>query len=177
MSVPQRSVADLHILENEAAKRANASPLPGPVGDAFGKYGPITIGEIIVRPIVASDWKIFTAVDSPIIKMLMEFRQNPAAPMQVEITDDEECMLCYQFTRPVKEARETLAKGLDHYKQVACEEMGDKVDAPVLKLIQSAVMEQIKRSWVTAISFKEKLEESGEVTFFQEAGTTSQKTA
>lgn len=162
--------SQIHILENEAAKRANADPLPGPAGDAFAKNGPIEVGPHVVREVVASDWKVLKALDSPIIKMIMEMRQNPNSNVEIDVTDDEEFQIAFQFTRPPKVVREAMAKGKEAFTETAVLEIGDKIDSPTIKLIQAAVMEQIRRSWITAVSYKEKLEEKGEVRFFQDSG-------
>lgn len=171
------TTADIHFLQNEAAKRTNADPLPGPAGDAFAKYGPIKITDALsVRPVVASDWKVFKTLDSPILKMLQELRQNPTNPQMVDVTDLEEYMLALQFTRTPKEVRKILEGGVDAFKEAAQDLIGDGIDDPLVKLIQIAIVEQVKRSWVTAVSYATALEEKGEVHFFPVNGTTHQAT-
>ncbi len=163
-----------HFLKNEAAKRANADPLPGSAGDAFGRFGPIPIAEsgISVREVVASDWKIMKAVDSPIIRLLMEIRQNPKNPT-LEITDDEQNQLALHFTRTPKELRAILADGgKEKFFQMATDEIGDKLSGSVVRLITATVIEQVRRSFSTAVSYREKMEKEGDVRFFLDSGTS-----
>ncbi len=154
------------LLSLEAGRRAGADPLPGPAGDAFALHGDIRVGPFTVRRVVASDWKILKAIDSPIIKMLLELRQDPTSTAEVPIEPEEEWELAYQFTRPVAEARAALAQGRDKFRAAASAQIGDAIDEPLIKLISSAVLEQIRRSWLSAVSYKQQLEKEGEVTFF-----------
>lgn len=158
-------------LKSEAQKRAGADPIPGAAGDAFSLHGDIKIGSsgITVRRVVASDWQIFKAIDSPILKVLLELRQNPNSEVEVEVTTDEEWEMAYQFTRPVSECRKALVNGKDAFTQAAREHIGDLIDVSVVSLIRLAVMEQVRRSFQSAITYKQEMEKEGEVTFFPDA--------
>ncbi len=166
--VIENNRAKEHWLRAEATKRAGADPLPGPAGDAFGKHGAIPIGSsgISVRRVVASDWQILKSLDSPIIKMLLELRQNPTTTAEIPIETEEEWELAFQFTRPVAAVREALAQGRDKFREQARGEVGDTLDESVVSLIRIAVLEQIRRSWSTAVSYRQEMEEKGEVHFF-----------
>jgi len=165
-----------HYLRNEAAKRANSNPLPGPAGDAFGKNGPIKVGDsFLIREVVASDWKVMAAIDSPIIRLLMEIRQNPEKP-NMAITAEEEAEIAFQFTRTPKECREVIKSGKEAFREKALEEIADKVDAVTISLMVAAVIEQVKRSFNTGISYREKMEKEGEVRFFLDSPETNPET-
>lgn len=167
-----------HWLKQEAHKRAGADPLPGPAGDAFALNGAIKIGSsgLSVRRVVAADWQFFKAVDSPILKMLLELRQNPSGTVEVPVTTEEEWEMAYQFTRPVGEVRSALAQGRDKFRNIARDHIGDQVDESVVSLIRLAVIEQVRRSFQSAVTYKQEMEKEGEVTFFQDA-EANQRTA
>ena len=162
-----------HFLKGEAQKRASADPLPGPAGDAFAIHQGIKIGSsgLVVRRVVATDWQILKALDSPILKMLLELRQNPSATVEVPITVEEEWEMAYQFIRPVAEVRATLGEGREQFREMARSQVGDQIDESVVGLIRLAVLEQVRRTFETALAYKQEMEKDGEVTFFQDAGT------
>lgn len=151
-----------------AQKRASADPLPGPLAEAFIPGG-IKVGEFTIRKIVASDWIILKQIGSPLHKQMLEWRQNPKNPTNVEMDEQQEKELCYQFTRPVVEVREMLAAGSEAFQSAVTSEIGDKVDVHNIKIMALAVMEQVARSWSTAVEYASNLKEEGEIRFFQEA--------
>jgi len=161
-----------HFYRTEATKRANADPLPGPAGDAFALHGEIAVGPHSVRRVVASDWKILKALDSPIVRMLLELRQNPSSVAEVSVSAEEDWEIAYQFTRPIAESKSLIAKGRDEYRKVAECEIGDQIDEPTINVIRAAVLEQIRRSFLSAISYQQKIDNGGETTFFPGAGAT-----
>jgi hypothetical protein len=163
------------ILRQMASDRASADPFPGPLSEAFCK-GAIQVGEFQVRKIVASDWKILKALDSPILKFIQEMIQDPGQVPDVPVNDVEEWEVCLQFTRDPESVRELLSKGREVFRSAATKEIGDTVEAETVKIIVACVAEHIRRSWATALSYKAELEEKGEVTFFRDAAPAAAAT-
>lgn len=161
-----------HNLSQLASRRASADPLPGPLADAFAK-GAIAVGELKVRKVVASDWVTFKRIKSPVLEMVLEIQQSAGSPdatiPEVEFTDQQQWEMCWQFTHTPAEVRVALDDGF--FSDYARRDIADAPDVQV-PLIITAAMEQIKRSWQTAVKFAAGMEKDGEVTFFRDAEAT-----
>lgn len=160
-------------LKQQALGRANGEPFPGPLADAFLKDA-IMVGDIAVRKVVARDWKILRAINSPVIRLIQDSAQNPNAVPEIETTDEEEWELAFQFTHTPSEVWDTLQKGREMFSKVAQIAVADnpRFTSSIVKLIGAAVMEQIRREWQTALKFKAEMEERGDVSFFREPTTS-----
>jgi len=154
-----------------ATARANADPLPGPLAKAFGP-STIMVGGISVRKPVASDWEIFRQLDSPIIRILLELRQDPSKVPEIEPTQQENWEICWQFTHSPKECRAALTVGNGYFRQLAASEIGDVWDEPTVMVVRAVIMNKIAEANATAIKYAADLEEKGEVTFFRDSGAT-----
>lgn len=154
-----------HQVGQMAATRAQADPLPGPLAHAFGPNAIKIGGGIWVRKMVASDYPILKALDSPIFRMMTELATSADKPDDVTFTDEEEWQMCWQFTNPVKRVRETLALGVQTLKDLARQEIGDTLPPEVVKLITPAIMEQLKRNITTALQYHQDMKDDGQVTF------------
>lgn len=166
---------EAHALEQMAVRRASASPLPGPLFDAFASEHVIQVGEIKVRKIVSNDWPIFEKLQSPLIELTKEKAQNDGGAVDLTVTNEQECEMVWQFTHTPRECRELMAEGREAFRERAVLEVGDSIDQPTVKLIIMAIMEHLKRSWQTCLEHQAKMEQEGQVTFFRD--TTANKTA
>jgi hypothetical protein len=143
------------VLTEEARKRAAATPFPGPLADAFLHDAIQVDDHLFVRRIVASDWKILQALDSPICKQMLEFQKDEKLREPVPFTDEEEWEMCWQFTHSPKECRELMAKGRAAFREAAIE-YGDTLTMPQSKLVIGAIGRQITNSWLTCIKYAPK---------------------
>ena len=142
----------VQFLTEEARKRAAATPFPGALSDAFLSDA-IKVGEgLLVRRIVASDWKILTALDSPIIKQILELQKDEKIREEVSYTDEEEWEMCWQFTHSPKECRELLTKGKESFREQAME-MADMITMPQAKLIVRAIGAHLMNGFMTAMKY------------------------
>ncbi len=166
--VPEEKLVDRG-LRLSASNRANGNPLPGALSDAFTKSA-IKVGPVMVRKIVASDWIVLRTLKSPIIKLVEELAQranNPELPPpEVDVSDQDEIDIAFQFTRMPGDVRAVLANGVEAFRSAASAKIGDELEAATVKLIGVAVMEQIRRTWATPLKYKQEMEQDGEVTFF-----------
>ena len=85
------------------------------------------------------------------------------------MSEQDEINLAFQFTRPIADSRKALSGGLDAFKQEATTAIGDVTDMPHVRILVAAVMEQVARSWSTAVEYTAKLKEEGEIRFFRDA--------
>jgi hypothetical protein len=90
---------------------------------------------------------------------------NPKAEPKIDVSDEEHAEVVFQFTRSAKECRTILKKGKDYFREQAIEYM-DTIDLHVAKTADAvaAVMEQIRRSWETALKYQAE-KEKGTVDF------------
>ncbi len=161
--------------KREAEARASADPLPGPLGDAFAADA-IMVGNIGVRKIVASDWQFFKKINSPVLRVVQEILQNPNSELNLEVDPAEYWAVVWQFTHTPKQCRDAFAKGEDDFRALVAEEVGDSQDEAIVNLIIAAVMEQIKRSWSTALQYKSGMEKDEGINFPQ-AGASKMASA
>lgn len=161
-----------HNLRIAASNRANGDPLPGALSAAFTKSA-IKVGPAMVRKIVASDWIVLRALNSPIIKLVEELAQRgddkAAPPPEVDITDQDEWDIAFQFTRAPSDVRKAMEGGPKEFRARAMEAIGDTLESATVKLIGIAVLEQIRRTWATPLQYKQDMDKEGEVTFFLDA--------
>jgi len=161
----------LETIESMAAKRAEANPLPGALGDAF-LSGPIAIAGHEVRKLVASDYVIFKFLDSPILRQLLELSKSPDKQEAVAFSDEEEWEMCWQFIHNPKECRELMKRGREQFRELCAVEIGDSFSPEETKLIVLAISEQVRRNGDTAVKFVADAKEKGEITFFREPPVT-----
>lgn len=158
-----------HGMSVMAGRRANSEPLPGPMAEAFAG-GSIKVGEYRIRKVVASDWVAFKQIKSPVLEMILDLQQgagNPEyKPSEMEFSDQQQWELVWQFLKTPKEVRKAIADGT--ISALAESEIGDAVEQPTVMLLIAAVMEQLKRSWQTAVKYGAEAEKSGDITFFRD---------
>ena len=140
-------------LTEDANRRAGAMPLPGALSEAFLNDAIKVTDNILVRRIVASDWKIMQALDSPLYRSALEAQKDEKIRDDVTYTDEETSEMCWQFTHTPKQCRELLAKGRDEFRRVAVEEMGDNHPAQVIEATIKAITAQVVNSGNTRILY------------------------
>lgn len=154
-------------IEAIANGRAAASPFPGATADAFIAPAAIKVGEFTVRKLVLADWVIFQKLDSPLMRMWLELQKPVEQQEEIQFTDEEGWMICWQFTTPVREAENiALNEGRDGVLERAKKEFyydgGEANDTLIL-----AALEQFKRHVLTRLKYVTEKKDSGEITFFR----------
>ena len=162
---------DRHVVKGAANERAAATPYPGAAG-AFLK-GAIKAGEFTVRKIVLADWKIWQTIDSPFLRLFLEMQKPEGAQDEVNFTDDEGYLICWQFTRPVRDAANVVLEGGKESALDAAREQFFYEGGESNQVIITAVMEQFKRHMLTRLQYAAEQKESGEITFFPLTPTAS----
>ena len=158
------------LIEQAAGRRAAATPLPGPLADAFGSNC-IMVGTVAVRKIVNSDWSFFHKINSPLLEITKE--KATGGELDLKVTELQEAEIVWQFTHTPKQCRDLFEKGKDVWENTVRAEVDDAIDQPLIRLIIMAVMEHIGQSWKTTLEYKAKLEEDGKLSFFRESKTAS----
>lgn len=157
--------AQKHYATNEAVKRANADPLPGPLANAFGGEL-VHVGPFAIRPLVAYDMALLKKLDSPLYHQMLEAAKPAEEQRQMDWTDEDGYEMVYQFSRTPSECRAALAKGREHFREMACQSVADIVDPMLLAKAVEVIAKQIQGVFETAIKFG--AAEEGETRFFQE---------
>jgi hypothetical protein len=139
-------------LQREAAKRAQAEPLPGALGAAF-LNGDIDVQGIKVRRVVATDWKVLKWLKSPILQQILELQKPAESREEIFISDEDEYEMCFQFIHSPKRMRELMGGTREDFRKLATEEIADKLDNAIVKAIVVAVSEQFIVSFQTALQF------------------------
>jgi hypothetical protein len=135
-------------LNHEAAKRANADPLPGVLYRAFDPdHIPIGNG-LSVRPVVASDWKALKWLESPVWKAFLELQKDEKIREDVAYTDEEQYEMAWQFTHTPKEVRALMARGRDCFRET-CVEWADTITFAALPDAVNAIQRQIILSFTS----------------------------
>jgi hypothetical protein len=147
-------------LEQKALQRVSGDPLPGALAEAFIE-GPIAAGGQQIRKLVLSDWLILKTLKSSLIDFIEEIRQDPTKVPNTTLDDTQSIALCYQFTRPAKECRALLRKGVDTFNEAAVEwgDIQSFTAVHVNEMVQ-AVIEQVRRSWLTSLKYAASKENS-----------------
>ena len=139
-------------VEQMARARAAADPLPGALSDAFLKDSIKIADGVWVRRVVASDWKILKALDSPIFRQMLEFQKPEDAREETVFSDEEQWEMCWQFTHTPKENRELIAQGRKAYAETA-ETWADSAELSQMPLIIDAITKQLIRSFQTSLQY------------------------
>lgn len=139
-----------------ANRRANAETLPGSLRAAFGP-GAIQIGEWTVREVVLRDMDLFSLMDSPVHRQMLEVYEKKDKAEEVQPTRDEQYELVYQLTRSCKEVDQLFRKGgKEAVRQAAIETIPYSVKDPlVFSRLLAACLEQVHRQLETMQSFDE----------------------
>ena len=145
----------------EAAARASATPLPGPLADAFAISPDISVGKYKVRAFLEGDFELLQALEHPLYEMLIAMfsgKENKADYFPRGLVAWE---LCYMFTHSFDDIEELLKNsGVGQFKAVAKSEFGRLPTAAILRLHQ-AVLKQVMQASSTAIAFGSSEDDEG----------------
>jgi hypothetical protein len=149
---PEQVIAEFKATE-EAAKQANATPLPGATGAAFSPNQdiPITLDngdKLVIRPIYNSDIKVLQMVEHPI------YRGGFGTDME-NVVGEPSWLLAWLLTQDVKSARTFAKNGKEAVLEAATERFGDKYQADDMLKISLATFEQVEKYFSTVLEFEQ----------------------
>jgi hypothetical protein len=156
----------------QATRRANAEPLPGPLADAFGLGR--TVGGLRLRPVVAGDFPILRAVNSPFYRRTFSLAEHlrqikadeipSTTPPPVTPFDELEAAgMIYQFLAPIREVRESARAGREAFHQRAVAAVNRLVLPDQLTAVHAAVTANFSAAYDTAVEY-EQISEEGSTT-------------
>lgn len=142
-------VADIQE-KREAIRVANATPLPGPLKDAFAIVPDITVGPYKVRPFYDGDYDILTQLENPLAQFIGDtFSKKESSGYMPR---GQVCWeICYLFTIPIRQAWEEVEKGV--FKKNARDAFFESKLAALVE-IHNAVMQQLSVYWSTTLGFE-----------------------
>lgn len=150
---------------NRATRQAMAEPLPGQLSEAFLAEDIVAEG-VRVRPLMAGDWLLFKQLNSPIYRNILEMDKPEAERKEMILEDDMEAFqMIYQFTRPASAVRSELRKGMDVFKETVLREVADRYHPALVSKLVTAVAEQVRRSFETAMKYGNDREPEGQKSF------------
>lgn len=114
-----------------------------PVVEGNTESVPVAVAGLKVRALVHYDLKILRQLNSPLIRAI-ETKQP------TEWSDEEGYDILLQFTRPVREAAELASKGPEHFRKVALEQIGMRLNPVEVTLLVKAVEQEFERTFSAA---------------------------
>lgn len=157
--------------EDAATQDAKTSILPGPLAEAFhpGSDGSIEAGGLKIRRSKFWDMVMLESLNSPLYRQLREGIKPEGERENIGMTFEDQAYLVYQFSIPVKEARDLMASGIQKFKDKALEVIGEMQPGEVIESVQAAQY-QVLAGFSTAIAYESKSddEKKGEETFSPE---------
>jgi hypothetical protein len=154
-------------LESLADSRAQVDPLPGSLLNAF-MPGSIKVADRYVRKFVAYDYVTLKALDSPLLRMMLELAKPSDLQEKVDNNPEEEWDLCWQFTHTSRECRDLLAQGTDVFHKTSLNDVGEVWEPETVQLVLTAIFTQLRRNMDTAQRYIAQAKEANEITFFNE---------
>lgn len=147
---------------------ANADPLPGSLAKAF-PLPEIKVGKFSVRAPRAYDWTLLKAISSPLYRQTLEVAKSESERKDIEYSDEDAWLICWQFTRPCREVDAIYCKGgkaamIQFAKEIFAFEMHEVE----LNEILAAAIRQMVDTSLTALKYKAEKEGDGSTTFFQD---------
>src|SRR5208282_406238 len=133
----------------EAAPEAAATPLPGPLADAFAIAPDIKVGPYTVRPFLEGDFELLHALHHPLYDMLIAMFSGKPIEADNQNRGPAAWELAVMFTHSFDEAEEMVSKGT--LKDEAQKEFKRRPMAVVISL-HSAIWKQIMLASSTAIA-------------------------
>ena len=144
--------AILDKLDSEA--RASAMPLPGPAGDAFAS-GPIKVGNREVRKIVKYDWRVWQMTKNAIVLAMAELAK-PQDERKLIDDDESQAVAVWMLTHSCRDVEAALKAGIEAFKARCVHETEMELEGHEFAPLFDAVMEQVRRSALTAIKYAAK---------------------
>ena len=136
----------------EAVAEANADPLPGPLALAF-PAGEIRVGAFAIRPVVGIDIALLRHLYSPLLKQMAEARKPKDERAETPFTDEDGWVMALQFLITPEQAEAELKRGPDHFKALARERIGYRMNPIIIGQIVEAVSRQFALAFETAVKF------------------------
>lgn len=141
----------------EATRRVGATPLPGPLLDAFDPPT-VVIAGLTMLPITAGHIAILQRIDSPLLRAV-ERMQSPGDATAKD--DDDEAGIegtvetLYVFATEPRELRQTIAKGRELFREAAMQAVGDGLPLRLVGEVTRALGEYFARSFATSIEYEQ----------------------
>ena len=156
-----------HAAHQQALRDASADPLPGPLADAFASL-PDQIAGLRVRKMVHYDFVIMKLVGSPVLEQLRN--QGKKGKTATPFDDADGYQMIYQFTRPVEELADWLAKrapgrAAPEFRKLALREIGMALGPVEVALLVKMVERTILDAFSTALQYAEKDPPPGDTVF------------
>lgn len=159
--IEERIAAHLQNIDknDRILRRAAATPLPGPMAEAFALDQDIVVGQYRVRAFVDIDFEFLAALHHPLdamFKDVMEGRVDAEGlpPSQMLPTGAAAWQAYWIMTRSVDEVEEMLSKpGGDKELTAAAKKEFGRYQTKHLVQLYKAVLEQINRSNSTIVAY------------------------
>jgi hypothetical protein len=135
----------------EAAARAAATPLPGPLADAFAIAPEITVGKYKVRAFLECDFEFLKALEHPLYEILIDLwtgtkeSKNDYFPRGQYGWD-----VCFLFTHSADDVEALLKQGKSAFQDAAKAEFSRLPGAAIVK-IHSAAKDQCLVAFSTLV--------------------------
>jgi len=164
----------------DAARRAAASPLPGPLREAFAAEPPSLHG-FTLQPVTMGLHPILVRLGSPLLEVIRILREeltrddgaDESTPdlaaaartarlsraqsrLATEVKAEEEALVetVYAFTRPIAEIRALLNKGRDLFRETALRAIADRLHPAQFGELQQLVSRHYAASFATALPYQ-----------------------
>ena len=148
---PQAAAKVADVAEKrEAAAEAMATPLPGPLADAFAIAPEIKVGKYSVRAFLEGDFELLHALNHPLYDMLIATFSGKTTEVDYMNRGPKAWELCALFTTSFDEAEKMISDGT--LKDVAQKEYKKQPTAVVVKL-HNAIIKQVMLASSTAIAY------------------------
>lgn len=146
-----------HEARGAILSEANATPLPGPLLDAFA-HVPEEIGGLKIRALVHYDFVLLKKLGSPLLDQLKRgaksVQDQTAEPQQTTTFSDEQSYeMILQFSRPIEAAAALVEKGVAHFRTTAIREIGMKLGPVESALLVKAIEKEFIRAFSTVIKY------------------------
>ena len=152
-STPQIENAQLESMAND---RAAKEPLPGAYADAFNTE-PLTvktsIGDVVIRPMVAYDINIFKLINSPFYQIMLGDKIDKNITNQLFTSEEESYEMIYQFTHTPKECYQLFKKGKEAYKDKVMEEVSFVYNPAEAAMLIETIMSHIFKVNMARVDF------------------------
>lgn len=162
----QREDYERGVARRELIAEAHATPLPGPLLEAFA-HVPEVIAGLRVRPLVHYDLVILQRLKSPLLEQLRKAVDKGGDKVggdkvgedkvgdkgKTEFSEEQGYEMILQFTMPAREAAALAAKGPQAFREAALERIGLKLGPVAVGLLVQAVEREFVRAFSTAIEY------------------------
>ena len=146
--------------KREASARAAATPLPGPLADAFSLHPDIKVGDYSVRAFCEADFEYLQALEHPMVEMLISLFSGKEPKSDYFASGQKAWELCYLLTQSIDDLDEQFKSGVKSVKDAAKKEFS-KMPFGAPSAIHAAALKQVMDASQTAVSYGSSSEDSG----------------